>query len=195
MLSILLKGRAGKSTFHPAVSHQANSPADGSRGSFRLVSSWQFSICSLTLCFWKEIQSDVWRLSILTCLLPVELKENTIYFSWERRKKKRIVFNLLFMLTFPINENRKMVSFQILIIFFITGFSALKPNIFQNLIFNQEIQFLWKILGVGIVSIFICNEGPFSVWIWVQTTKYPYFNECLCFGDLWNFILFSYPAK
>lgn len=30
VLSILLKGRAGNSTFHSPVSHGANSPADGS---------------------------------------------------------------------------------------------------------------------------------------------------------------------
>lgn len=42
------------------------------------------------------------------------------------------------MLIFPINKNRKIVSFQILIIFLKAGVFVLKTNIFQDSIFDKE---------------------------------------------------------
>lgn len=89
------------------------------------------------------------------------------------------------MLTFPINEHRKIVSFQILIIFVKTGFSVLKPNIFYDSIFNKgntiSLKNSWgpttdKYFNLQWRAILCVNEFK-------QLLKYDYFNKCLSFGD------------
>lgn len=67
----------------------------------------------------------------------------------EGGRGEKVVFNVSFTLRFPINENRKIVSFQILVIFFKTVFSVLKTNIFQHSIFDKENKISLKTIGGG----------------------------------------------